>query len=46
MGGVDHFMFGEDDKRVEEIVRTWLNRYFPAARGDEPGHCRVPPRGT
>jgi pimeloyl-ACP methyl ester carboxylesterase len=29
MGGVDHFMFGEDDKRVEEIVRTWLKRYFP-----------------
>ena len=30
IGGVDHFMFGEDDKRVEEIVRTWLKRYFPA----------------
>jgi uncharacterized protein len=30
MGGVDHFMFGEDDRRVEEIVRTWLKRYFPA----------------
>lgn len=30
MGGVDHFMFGEDDKRVEEILRTWLKRYFPS----------------
>jgi fermentation-respiration switch protein FrsA (DUF1100 family) len=30
MGGVDHFMFGEDDTRVEEIVRNWLKRYFPA----------------
>jgi fermentation-respiration switch protein FrsA (DUF1100 family) len=30
IGGVDHFMFGEDDRRVEEIVRTWLKRYFPA----------------
>ena len=30
MGGVDHFMFGEDDRRVEEIVRNWLKRYFPA----------------
>ena len=30
IGGVDHFMFGEDDRRVEEIVRNWLTRYFPA----------------
>ena len=30
IGGVDHFMFGEDDSRVEEIVRNWLKRYFPA----------------
>ena len=30
MGGVDHFMFGEDDTRVEDIVRVWLKRYFPA----------------
>ncbi len=30
IGGVDHFMFGEDDRRVEEIVRNWLKRYFPA----------------
>jgi hypothetical protein len=30
MGGVDHFMFGEGDNRVAEIVRNWLARYFPA----------------
>lgn len=30
MGGVDHFMFGEDDNRVAEIMTNWLNRYFPA----------------
>jgi fermentation-respiration switch protein FrsA (DUF1100 family) len=29
IGGVDHFMFGEDDSRVEQIVRNWLKRYFP-----------------
>lgn len=29
MGGVDHFMFGEDDNRVAEIVRNWLAKYFP-----------------
>lgn len=30
MGGVDHFMFGEDDNRVSEIIQNWLARYFPA----------------
>lgn len=30
MGGVDHFMFGEGDNRVAEIVTNWLARYFPA----------------
>jgi uncharacterized protein len=29
LGGVDHFMFGEDDSRVAEIVRTWLKRSLP-----------------
>lgn len=30
IGGVDHFMFGEDDRRVADIVRNWLARNFPA----------------
>jgi uncharacterized protein len=29
IGGVDHFMFGEDDRRVADIVRNWLARNFP-----------------
>jgi pimeloyl-ACP methyl ester carboxylesterase len=29
VGGVDHFMFGEDDRRVADIVRNWLARSFP-----------------
>jgi alpha-beta hydrolase superfamily lysophospholipase len=29
IGGVDHFMFGEDDRRVADIVRNWLTRNFP-----------------
>jgi pimeloyl-ACP methyl ester carboxylesterase len=29
MGGVDHFMFGEGDTRVADIVRNWLARSFP-----------------
>ena len=28
--GVDHFMFGEDDPRVADVVRDWLARYLPA----------------
>jgi fermentation-respiration switch protein FrsA (DUF1100 family) len=31
MGGVDHFMFGEDDNRVAEIMTNWLGKYFSAA---------------
>jgi alpha-beta hydrolase superfamily lysophospholipase len=30
IGGVDHFMFGEDDRRVADIMRNWLARSFPA----------------
>jgi alpha-beta hydrolase superfamily lysophospholipase len=30
IGGVDHFMFGEDDRRVADIVRNWLLRNLPA----------------
>jgi alpha-beta hydrolase superfamily lysophospholipase len=29
LGGVDHFMFGEDDARVADIVRNWLKRSLP-----------------
>ncbi len=29
IGGVDHFMFSEDDRRVADIVRNWLARSFP-----------------
>lgn len=32
IGGVDHFMFGEDDSRVADIVRNWLRRNFPAGQ--------------
>ena len=30
VGGVDHFMFGKDDRRVADILRNWLARSFPA----------------
>jgi pimeloyl-ACP methyl ester carboxylesterase len=33
LGGVDHFMFGEDDARVADIVRNWLKRSVPIATG-------------
>lgn len=26
----DHFMFAESNKRVHEIVKSWLDRFFPA----------------
>ncbi len=26
---VDHFMFAEGNKRVWDLVRNWLNDYFP-----------------
>ena len=29
IGGVDHFMFSENDRRVTDIVRNWLARSFP-----------------
>ena len=29
LADVDHFMFGEDNKRVISILRDWLDRYFP-----------------
>ena len=29
IGGVDHFMFNETDRRVADIVRNWLARSFP-----------------
>jgi hypothetical protein len=31
VGGVDHFMFSENDMRVTEIVKTWLKRSLPVA---------------
>jgi hypothetical protein len=30
ISGVDHFMFGEDDQRVANLIRDWLGRYMPA----------------
>ena len=30
VSGVDHFMFGEDDQRVANMIKDWLGRYFPA----------------
>ncbi len=30
MTDVDHFMFGEDDERVDSLVSHWLKKYFPA----------------
>jgi alpha/beta superfamily hydrolase len=30
MTDVDHFMFGEDDPRVDSLVHNWLQKYFPA----------------
>jgi uncharacterized protein len=27
---VDHFLFGEDNARVWDVMRDWLDRYFPA----------------
>ncbi len=33
----DHFMFSEENTRVREIVRGWLNRFFPVASADQGG---------
>ncbi len=30
VSGVDHFMFGEGDSRVANLIRDWLGRYLPA----------------
>jgi hypothetical protein len=30
MAGVDHFMFGENDPRVINLVKDWIDKYFPA----------------
>jgi len=30
ISGVDHFMFGEDDRRVANLIRDWLARYMPS----------------
>jgi pimeloyl-ACP methyl ester carboxylesterase len=32
ISGADHFMFGEGNTRVWELLRGWLDRYFPAQR--------------
>jgi alpha-beta hydrolase superfamily lysophospholipase len=29
MPDVDHFMFSDENPRVIEIIRTWLNKFFP-----------------
>jgi pimeloyl-ACP methyl ester carboxylesterase len=29
LSGVDHFMFGEDNLRSREILKGWLDRYYP-----------------
>ena len=28
----DHFMFAEDNTRVREIVKSWLDNFFPATK--------------
>lgn len=30
ISNVDHFMFGEENPRVIQILRDWLDQYFPA----------------
>ena len=30
MADVDHFMFGENDPRVINLVKDWIDKYFPA----------------
>lgn len=30
MAGVDHFMFGENDPRVINLVKDWVANYFPS----------------
>jgi hypothetical protein len=32
----DHFMFGEDNRRVWDLLRGWLAEYFPAAAAARP----------
>jgi alpha-beta hydrolase superfamily lysophospholipase len=27
---VDHFMYGEEDSRIDNLVHDWLKKYFPA----------------
>jgi uncharacterized protein len=29
MPDVDHFMFSQENPRVIEIIRTWLNKFLP-----------------
>jgi hypothetical protein len=29
LSDVDHFMFGEDNPRVPQLISDWLARYFP-----------------
>jgi pimeloyl-ACP methyl ester carboxylesterase len=37
LSGLDHFMFSENSARVWNIIRDWLERYFPVrAREKEP----------
>jgi fermentation-respiration switch protein FrsA (DUF1100 family) len=31
VSGVDHFMFDDDDPRVDNLVGDWLRKYFPVA---------------
>jgi pimeloyl-ACP methyl ester carboxylesterase len=35
ISGADHFMFGEGNTRVWELLRGWLDRYFPAAANEQ-----------
>jgi fermentation-respiration switch protein FrsA (DUF1100 family) len=30
--GLDHFLFAENNPRVWNVLRDWLNNYFPATR--------------
>lgn len=40
----DHFMFAESNKRVHQLLATWLDRYFPLMQpsaGDEPARSEM-----
>jgi len=32
LSDVDHFTFNEENPRLTNIVREWLDKYFPVAK--------------